>query len=110
MKRTLFILAVVGLASFGAQAASAHPVASRVDRREALQHGRIRHGVRCGELTRAEAWRLRAGQRRVHRTEWRARRDGFVSGRERMRLERMQDRQSRAIWRLKHNARTRGWA
>jgi hypothetical protein len=39
----------------------------------------------------------------VHRMEWRSGRDGRLSARERARIERMQDRQSRRINRLRHN-------
>ena len=80
----------------------------RIDRREARQHARIADGRRSGELTRPELARLRAGQRHVHRMERRAERDGMVTGGERRRIERAQDRESRAIHRLKHNGRRRG--
>jgi hypothetical protein len=80
--------------------------AARVDRRQARQHARIVQGVRSGELTRGEVARLRAGQRHVRRAEFRAERDGVLTPRERARLEWQQDRQSRAIHRLKHNARS----
>ena len=103
MKRTLtLLLAVVALAAM-ASMASADP--ARVERRECRQHERIHAGVMNGQLTRPEAARLRAGQRHVDRMERRADRDGQVSMRERTRLERAQDRQSRRIYRLKHNGR-----
>jgi hypothetical protein len=79
----------------------------RIDRREARQHARIASGRHSGALTRPEAARLRAGQRHVHRMERRAGRDGVVTRGERRRIERAQDRQSRAIYRLKHNRRHR---
>ena len=87
--------------------ASAHSVTPRVDRREARQHYRLRQGVQGGQLTRAEARRLRHGQARVQRMEHRSMRNGVVTRRERVRMENMQDRQSRQIWRLKHNGRVR---
>jgi hypothetical protein len=77
----------------------------RIDRREALQRGRIVEGRRSGQLTRREIARLNAGQRQVHRMERRAEADGFVTRGERRRIERIQDRESRAIRRLKHNGR-----
>jgi hypothetical protein len=49
--------------------------------------------------------RLRAGQRHVDRLERRAEWNGVVTPRERLRMDRAQDRQSRRIWRLKHNRR-----
>jgi len=79
----------------------------RIDRREACQRARIANGRRSGALTRGEQARLNVGQRRVHRMERRAGADGFVTRGERRRIERAQDRQSRAIYRLKHNQRRR---
>lgn len=107
MKRfTMSFLAVVLLAS-AAGPAFAHPHASpRVDRREFRQHVRIRDGVRSGRLTRREARRLHMGQRRIHRMEWRSKADGRFTMRERFRIHRLQDRQGRAIDRLRHNGRS----
>jgi len=105
MKRTLTIALFAAVMTSFAAMAFAHPATPRVDRREARQHARIHQGLRSGELTRGEFGRLRAGQRQIHRVERRAKSDGFVSGRERARLTRLQNREHRAIWRLKHNAR-----
>ena len=105
MKLHRIIIAVAILAALGVGAGTA--AADRIDRREARQHARIVDGIHSGRLTRVEAARLRAGQRHVHRAERRIERDGVVTLRERARLERMQDRQSRVIHRLKHNARSR---
>lgn len=87
--------------------ASAHPHTPGVDRRQARQQVRIRHGARCDVLTRAEVRRLRMGQRHLRRMEWRAKRDGNVTRGERMRLQRGLDRQDRMIRRYKHNGRVR---
>lgn len=107
MKRTVtLLLTAAALAAF-ASIAFAGPNTPRADRREARQAARIHQGVASGQLTPAEAARLRAGQRHIHRMERRAKADGHVSVRERARLERAQDQQSRAIARLKHNGRTR---
>ena len=101
--RVLFVVAAItALTAFTAEARSNTP---RVDRRELRQHARIQQGVRSGELTRGEAWRLRAGQSHVRRMERRAKFDGRLTPRERARLDRAQDRQSRRIFRLKHNRR-----
>ena len=105
MKRVHLVLLAGILASLVASAALAGT--PRIDRREARQHARIAQGVRSGELTRGELGRLRAGQRRVHRMERRAGADGIVTRAERRRIEREQDRESRAIHRLKHNDRRR---
>lgn len=105
MKRSGIVVLAAVLASLMATAAFAGT--PRIDAREARQHARIHQGVRSGRLTRGEAMRLRAGQRHVHRMERRAKADGRVTMRERARIGRAQDRQSRAIWRLKHNGRSR---
>ena len=104
--RVLFaVAAITALTAMTAMSAEARCATPRVDRRELRQHARIQQGVRRGELTRGEAWRLRAGQGQVRRMEQRAKSDGRVTPRERMRLDRAQDRQSRRIFRLKHNHR-----
>ncbi len=102
MKRlSAMLVAALALAAF-ASIASATP---RVDARQVRQHARIQQGVRSGELTRGEIHRLRAGQRQLRRVERRAEFNGTVNARERARLERLQDRESQAIRRLKHNRR-----
>lgn len=103
MKTRVLILMALAITLI-ATAASAN---GRVDRREVRQHDRIHNGVQNDQLTRYEARRLRAGQRHVHRMESRAWRNGDLSRREALRLEHAQDVQSRRIWRLKHNERSR---
>lgn len=105
MKQLSVILLAGLLASLISSAALAN--SPRIDRRETLQRARIADGRRSGELTRREMARLNAGQRQVHRMERRAEADGIVSRGERRRIEGAQDRESRAIRRLKHNARQR---
>lgn len=107
MKRIRLILVTLALVTLGATAAGANTATPRVDRREWRQHARIHQGWRNGQLTRGERFRLRAGQRHIHRMEWRAKRDGHVDRFERRRLSRAQDHQSRSIYRLKHNRRGR---
>ena len=106
MKKISVILLAGVLASLISSAAMAGT--PRIDRREAAQRARIVDGRRSGELTRREMARLNAGQRQVHRMERRAGADGVVTRGERRRIERVQDRESRAIHRLKHNGRQRG--
>jgi hypothetical protein len=105
MKKLGVILLAGVLTSLLASAAVAGT--PRVDRREVRQHQRIVEGRRSGRLTRGEMVRLRGGQRHVRRMERRAGADGVVTRGERRRMERAQDRQSRTIYRLKHNARQR---
>ena len=106
MKSLRMMFVALALMALGATAVSANADA-RVDRREWRQHQRIHRGWQSGQLTRGERVRLRAGQRHVHRMEWRSMRDGRIGPYERRRLERAQDRQSREIYRFRHNARSR---
>jgi hypothetical protein len=106
MKRIVMLCLVAAMAAVLAGEASAS-VTPRIDRREVRQHQRIRQGVRSGELTRPEAMRLRAGERHIGRMECRAKSDGVVTMRERRRLNVAENRESRRIYRLKHNGRTR---
>lgn len=76
---------------------------SRIDTREARQSARIHNGVVSGQLTRREAKNLRQGQQRIHRMEHRAKRDGVVTARERNRIKRAQNTQSRHIYNKRHN-------
>ena len=104
MKKLSVILMAAFLASLIASAAFATP---RIDARQAHQRARIAQGRARGDLTRGEVARLRADQRHVRRMERRADADGMVARGERRSIERAQDRQSRAIYRLKHNGRVR---
>ena len=108
MKRlSMWILAAVLTASCaGTALAHPHRTSTRgIDRREMHQGMRIRAGVRQGDLTRREAMRLRMRERHIHRMEARSRADGRITGRERYRMHRALDRESRAIYRLRHNPR-----
>jgi hypothetical protein len=91
----------MGLLVFASDAA----MASRADRRERKQQGRIGHGIKSGELTKGETRAIENRQRHIHRAEQKAERDGVVTPAEKLRLEKMQDRASRQIYRKKHNAR-----
>ena len=105
MKRLLPLVAAALLTLTLAGSTSADARTPRVDRRQACQHGRIQQGVRTGSLTPHEAMRLRRGQAKVSRMEWRAKADGRITRAERVHLQRMQDFQSQRIWMLKHNHR-----
>ena len=94
-----------------------HRFEQHVDRRQARQWDRITNGMDSGELSRGEAERLMRSQRRIAHMESRFERDGYVSPRERRKLERALNRTSKRIRRAKHNDLTarghhrglRGW-
>jgi hypothetical protein len=98
---SLFLVAAALCTSVGL--AGANPETNRIHRREVAQRERIQAGSRQGDLTRGERWRLRHGQQHIRRMTMRARRDGHMSRYERRHIERAQDRQSRRIYRLRHN-------
>ncbi len=101
MKKLLvFITMVLGLGVILVNQATA----GVIEERRYNQKLRIRHGVITGELTRGEARVLKKEQRRIHRKLKKAWADGRMSRREWRRLERLQNRASRHIFRLKHNS------
>jgi hypothetical protein len=107
VKRTHLVALALAITTLGASVAGANTATPRIDRREWRQHQRIHHAWRSGRLTRGERARLAAGQHRVHRMEWRAKRDGHVDRFERRRITRAQNLESRRIHRLAHNRRSR---
>ena len=78
----------------------------RIDQRQENQERRIEQGVQSGQLNQREAARLEKGQARVQTMENRAAADGKVTAKERARIERAQDKQSRRIYREKHDKQT----
>ena len=75
----------------------------RVDQRQENQQKRIDQGVQSGALNQKEAARLEKGQARVQRMEDKAMADGKVTAKERRKIEHAQDRQSKKIYREKHD-------
>jgi len=76
---------------------------SRFDKRAERQQSRIREGVKSGELTRKEVGKLRKQQKKIARTERRFKSDGAFTRHEHKKLNRLQDKASNRIYRLKHN-------
>ena len=81
--------------------------AGRVKNRQIRQQKRIHQGIRSGELTGREVYRLEREQHRVQRSKRRALSDGTVTRKERFKLEKQQDRASRHIYKAKHNDNSR---
>ena len=71
--------------------------------RNVNQETRIEQGVKSGSLNETEAARLERGQARVDRKEARAGADGHVGAHEQAAIQRTENRQSRHIFRKKHN-------
>src|SRR3954468_2241187 len=72
--------------------------------RNVNQQQRIENGVQNGSLTKREVAKLEGGQARVARKEARAGADGHVGAGEQARIQRTENRQSRKIYRQKHDA------
>jgi hypothetical protein len=105
INQLVLIAASVAALGFGAVAAQAGT--PEENRREALQRARIEQGVKSGHLTRAEAMRLRKGERHISRMDSRFSKDGKFGPKERTRMNRALNRESARIWQLKHNRRNR---
>lgn len=69
------------------------------------QQSRIEQGVQSGSLSNKEVSHLERGQARVERAEARAGADGHVSAGEQARIQHKENKQSRKIFRDKHNNR-----
>ena len=103
MKKLVFTSCLVMFLAVMAQAQST-PL---VDERQQNQRTRIHQGVASGEVTRAEAVKLRSEQRRIKRAEKRVKADGDVSKKERVALNRKQNQASRKIAKQKHDLQDR---
>ena len=104
MRTKLFCAALIGLTALTAAA----PAEARINQRQYRQQQRIANGVNSGQLNARETNRLDRREDHITNYEARARASGDgLNGRERYRIERMQDRTSRAIYRQKHDAQVR---
>ena len=98
-------LPLVFLAVAGTVAAQSDQTPN-LDKREVRQQQRITNGVASGQLTPAETANLDAREAKLNADEAKAKSDGVVTKKERTHLQREANRDSNAIWRKKHNART----
>ncbi len=103
MTKAVLVALLIAIAAGSVISQTQTPVISK---REHRQQARIRQGVKSGELTRGEARRLEARERKIRADKKAAKADGKVTPAERRKLNREQNRASRKIYRLKHNART----
>jgi hypothetical protein len=71
------------------------------------QQARTEAGIKNGSLTNREVAHVEQGQARVDRKEYAAGRDGHVSAHEQGRVQRAENRQSRRIFREKHDPQER---
>ena len=92
---------LIGLAlSAPAQSGKGHVI-----KRQKNQQTRIKNGVQNGSVTRAEFRRLENQQARTRRLVKHSASDGEVTNKERFAIHKRQDKNSRSIFRAKHNDR-----
>ncbi len=103
MKKVAMLFALVAMVATLASAQTATP---RVTKRQMKQQARIEQGVKSGELTKGEARRLERQQGKIAAEKRMAKADGVVTPAERAKLTHDQNRASKRIYRLKHNAKT----
>ncbi|MGE5641183.1 MAG: hypothetical protein ACM30H_13920 [Clostridia bacterium] len=103
--KTRIIVATVA-AAFALPAFAQTTSTPRIDQRQANQERRIEQGEKSGALTQKEAARLEKGQAHVQKMENKAVADGKVTAKERARIEKAQNKQSRKIYREKHDKQT----
>ena len=102
MKATVSLAAAVTLAMTAA-AASAQTTGSEVQR-SVDQQQRIEQGLQSGSLNTHEAAKLEQGEAHVDKLESNALKDGALSPAEKARIQKAQNAESRAIYKLKHDA------
>jgi hypothetical protein len=100
------LVTLAAIAVFVLPAAAQTDSTRRIDKRQQRQENRIEKGEKSGQLTQKEAARLEKGQARVQKMEDKAFADGKVSKKEKARIEKAQDRQSRNIYRERHDKQT----
>jgi len=100
------IVTVAVISAFALPALAQTTSTPRIDQRQQNQERRIEQGEKSGALNKKEAARLEKGQARVQKMENKAMADGKVTRKEAARIEKAQDRQSRKIYREKHDKQT----
>lgn len=106
-KKTALTVSAAALAGFLVLPPSAE--AGRIKKRAENQQDRIAQGINSGALTPGEASRLEHREARLNHEVRDMREDhgGTLTNREKLRVNRQQNRLSRQIYRQKHDAQTR---
>lgn len=97
-----FLVAISLVLGLGINSANA-----QIKHRAQNQHQRIRQGVKSGELTKREAQDLREDHKDLHQDVKLAKSDGKVTAGERKIIKKEERKDSREIYRKKHNNRDR---
>jgi hypothetical protein len=102
----LFVAAIASSALFAQETAQTAPPSEKtpgINARQVNQQKRIRQGVKSGELTKRETRKLEAGEAKIQTDKLEAKADGKVTKAERAKITHEQNRESKAIHRMKHN-------
>jgi hypothetical protein len=91
----------------GSALAQTTPQTPRVDQREAKQQQRSEQDNASAQLPGTKAARLEKGHAKIEAKEAAAKADGVVTGTERAQLHKAQNKQSRKIYKQKHNSQTK---
>ena len=103
----LFAASVPAFAQTASAPAPKDPTATPgIDKRQAVQQGRISKGIASGQLTAKEASGLETREAKIQSDKTAAKADGKVTAAERRKLKREQNRASAKIAEKKHNAKT----
>ena len=78
-----------------------------IERRQARQQKRIDQGVKSGELTRKEARKLEKREAKIEKDKLKAEADGKLTAKEKVKLNKELDKESRKIYRQKRDEDTR---
>ena len=108
LKAAVAAIAVAIAGAAFAQTTSTPPAGATatpgIDKRQANQEKRIEQGVKSGELTKKEAGRLEKRESKLQADKEKAQADGKVTKQERKQLQHEASRDSKAIYRQKHDA------
>ena len=100
-------IALLLLMSFVSSVGFARTNTPRIDQRQQNQERRIDQGVQSGQLTEKEQKNLEKDQANIEAKKDAAKADGVVTRQERRQIRHAENRESRKIYRLKHNNRVR---
>jgi hypothetical protein len=95
---------VIAVAMIFAGSAFAQTATPNIDKRQANQEKRIEQGEKSGQLTTKEANRLEKREGKLEADKEKAKADGKVTKKERAKLQHEANRDSKAIYRQKHDA------
>ena len=104
MKNVSIITAIIGSILTTNYASAGTPT---LNERQQNQKQRIKQGVKSGELTKKESRRLVRGQKQLNHMELKAKADGIVTKKERVRLQHKASVESAKIASNKHDKQKR---